>query len=146
MSATVLSFSALGVLQVLAQQHAGPVAGLGSAGTRLDVDKAVARVFGLVEHAPEFKLGDHRLKLLRVDFDAQQAGLVTVGLRHVVELDVVAQVAGQVVDGLDHGFQRAFLATEFLRALGLVPDLRVLERGVDFVESQGFPVVVKDTP
>ena len=33
-----------------------------------------------------------------------------------------------------------------LRALGLVPDLGVLQRGVDFVQPQCLAVVVKDTP
>jgi hypothetical protein len=40
-----------------------------------------------------------------------------------------------VVDGLDDVFQGALLAPEFLRALRFVPDLRVLERGVDLVQS-----------
>jgi len=40
-----------------------------------------------------------------------------------------------VVDGLDDVLERALLAPQFLGALGLVPDLGVLERGVDFVES-----------
>ena len=47
---------------------------------------------------------------------------------------------------LDHRLQRALLAPQLLRALGLVPDLGVLQRGVDFVQSQRFAVVVKDTP
>jgi hypothetical protein len=40
-----------------------------------------------------------------------------------------------VVDRLDDVLQRALLAAQLLGALGLVPDLGVLERGVDFVES-----------
>jgi hypothetical protein len=47
---------ALAVLQVLAQQHAGPVAGLGAAGAGLDVDEAVQRVGRVVEHAPELEV------------------------------------------------------------------------------------------
>jgi hypothetical protein len=51
-----------------------------------------------------------------------------------------------VVDGLDDGLQRALFLAEFLRALGVVPDLGVLQRGVDLGQLQGFLVVVKDTP
>jgi len=40
-----------------------------------------------------------------------------------------------VVDGLDDGLERALLAAQLLGTLRLVPDLGVLERGVDFVES-----------
>jgi hypothetical protein len=51
-----------------------------------------------------------------------------------------------VIDRLDHRLQRLFLATEFLRALRLVPDRRVFEGGVDFPQAQRLAVVVKDTP
>jgi hypothetical protein len=51
-----------------------------------------------------------------------------------------------VSDRVDDVFQRALLLAEFLRALRIVPDVRVLERGVDLVELQGLAVVVKDTP
>jgi hypothetical protein len=51
-----------------------------------------------------------------------------------------------VIDGFDHGLERLLLAPEFLRALGLVPDVRVFERGVDLVQAQRFALVVKDTP
>jgi hypothetical protein len=54
---------ALAVLQVLAQQHAGPVAGLGAAGAGLDVDEAVARVGRVAEHAAELELLDRRAQL-----------------------------------------------------------------------------------
>jgi hypothetical protein len=72
---------------------------------------------------------------LFAQLDGLQPGLVAVGLGHLEQLGVVRQVAGQVVDGLDHVLERALLAPQLLRALGLVPDLGVLERGVDFVES-----------
>jgi hypothetical protein len=72
--------------------------------------------------------------------------VVLVGLGHVVQLGVVGQVALEVVDGLDHAVEFALFAAQFLGALGLVPDRRVLERGVDLVQPQCFAVVVKDTP
>ncbi len=49
---------ALAVAQVHAPQHRGPVLRLGAAGAGLDVDEAVVRVQRVVEHAPEFELGD----------------------------------------------------------------------------------------
>ena len=66
-------------------------------------------------------------------------------LAHFIELGVVGQVADQVVDGLDHVLQRALFLAELLGALGLVPDVGVLEGGVDLVQPQCFAVVVKDT-
>jgi hypothetical protein len=114
--------------------------------SQASVDEAVQRIGRVVEHAPELELLDDRLELARVELDPDQAGLVAVGLRHLVELGVVGEVAGQVVDRLDDGLERALLAAQFLGALRFVPDLRVLERGVDFVEPQRLAVVVKDTP
>ena len=78
--------------------------------------------------------------------DRRQAIEIVFGLGHLVQLGVVGQVAVQMVDRLDHGFQPLLLAAQFLCALGFVPDRRVLQRGVDFVQPQGFAVVVKDTP
>ena len=72
---------ALAVLQVLAQQHLRPVAGLGAAGAGLDVDEAVARVGRVVEHAAELELLDGRLELGGVGLDRAQAVEVAVGLR-----------------------------------------------------------------
>jgi hypothetical protein len=108
--------------------------------------KAVERILGLVEHAPELEPGDRRLELGRLGLDREQAVEVLVGLRHLVQLGVVGEVRRQVVDRLDHGLERALLAAELLRPLRLVPDLGVLEGGVDLVQAQRLAVVVKDTP
>mmetsp|Transcript_53742 Transcript_53742/g.126656 ORF Transcript_53742/g.126656 Transcript_53742/m.126656 type:complete len:295 (+) Transcript_53742:1791-2675(+) len=137
---------ALAVLQVLAQQHAGPVAGLGAAGAGLDVDEAVARVGRVVEHPAEFQLLDLGLQRLGVFLDRQHAGLVAVFAAHREEFGVVGQRGGQVLDGVDHRFELALFLAELLGALGVVPDVGVLQRGVDFVQAQGLAVEVKDTP
>jgi hypothetical protein len=137
---------ALAVLQVLTQQHGRPVAGLGAAGAGLDVDEAVARVGRVVEHAPELEFLDRGFKCVRLGLDGLEAVEIPLGLGHLVELEVVREVAPQVVDGLDHGLQRFLLAAQFLGTLGVVPDRGVLERRVDLVQAQGLAVVVKDTP
>jgi hypothetical protein len=72
--------------------------------------------------------------------------VVLVGLGHVEQLGVVGQIALEVLDGLDHAVEFALFLAQFLGALGLVPDRRVLQRGVDLVQPQCFAVVVKDTP
>ena len=46
------------VFQVLAQQHAGPVAGLGTTGTGLDVQEAGQGIGRVVKHAAEFQAFD----------------------------------------------------------------------------------------
>jgi hypothetical protein len=50
-----------------------------------------------------------------------------------------ARLLAQVVDGpTTVEFQRLLLAAQFLGALGVVPDRRVLQRGVDFVQPQAL--------
>jgi hypothetical protein len=51
-----------------------------------------------------------------------------------------------VVGGAHHFFKLFLFLAQFLGPLGVVPDAGVFERGVDFVQAQGFAVVVKDTP
>jgi hypothetical protein len=47
---------------------------------------------------------------------------------------------------VDHVFQRFFFLAEFLRAFGIVPDLRVFQGGIDFSQAVDFDIKVKDTP
>jgi hypothetical protein len=47
---------------------------------------------------------------------------------------------------VDHVLERFLFLAEFLRALGVVPDLGVFEGSVDFVQLAFFGRVVKDTP
>jgi len=137
---------ALAVLEVLAHEHLRPVAGLGAAGAGLDVDEAVGWVGRVVEHPAELELPDDGLELGRIGLDGGERREIAFVLGHLVQLGVVGKVARQVVDGLDHGVQAALLAAQFLCPLGVVPDARILERGVDFVQPQCLAVVVKDTP
>ena len=137
---------ALSIAQVLAQQHAGPVAGFGAASASLNVKKGVHWVGRVVEHAAELQPLDGQGQLGGFFFDGEQAGLVAVLLGHVVELAVVGQLAGQVIEGEHNAVERFFLAAELLGSLGVVPDARVFQRGVDGPQTFGFSIVVKGTP
>jgi hypothetical protein len=136
---------ALGVLQVLAQQHAGPVAGLGAAGAGLDVDEGVERVGRVVEHPAEFELLDVGLERGGVIGDGGQAVHVAIGLGHLEELGVVRQPAGEPVERDDHVVEGLLLAAQFLGLLRVVPDGGIFERCVDRPQTFGFGIVVKDT-
>ena len=56
------------VLEVLTKQHARPIAGLGSTGTRLNVNKAIAGIHLVVKHAPKLKVGNRFTVSLGIDF------------------------------------------------------------------------------
>jgi hypothetical protein len=136
---------AFGVLQVLTQQHAGPIARLSAAGTGLNVQKAVQRVGRVVEHAAEFQPLHHFTEFGCFTFDGQQAGKVAVILGHLEQFRVVGQLAAEVVEHQHHIFQRLFLFAQVLGALGVVPDLGVFQRAGDFAQLECFGIVVKDT-
>jgi len=136
---------AFGVLEVLAQQHAGPVLRLGTACAGLDVDEAVVGVGRVVEHPAELELLDLLAQFLGVVGDGLQARLVAFFLAHLVELGVVGQVTLQALDGQHHAVQRLLFLAQFLGLLGVVPDRRVFQRGVDRPQAFGFGIEVKDT-
>src|SRR4051812_2652917 len=141
----VLEALALGVLDVLAHEHAGPVARLGAAGAGLQVQEAVARVRRLVEHAPELEVLHDGLELAGLGLDRLQARLVPVLLAHFVELEVVGQLAVQVLDGQDDAIELLLFLAQLLGLLGVVPDRGVFQRGGDGSQALRFGIEVKDT-
>ena len=137
---------ALGVFQVLAQQHAGPVLRFGAARAGLDVDEAIAGVGRLVEHAAKFQLLDRALQALHVVGNGLQGGFVAFFAAHFIQLGVVGQVARQVVEHEHHVVEALFFLAQLLGFLGVVPDGGVFQRGVHGAQAVGLGRVVKDTP
>jgi hypothetical protein len=122
---------AFAVAQVHAQQHRRPVLRFGAAGAGLDVDEAVQRVGRVVEHAPEFKSGNLFLDTVDVGNHRQQRLVVVFLARHLEQFAGIAQAIANPVQRQHDIFQRPLLAAKFLRAFGVVPDLRVLEFALD---------------
>ncbi len=113
---------ALGVFEVLAQQHAGPVAGFGATGAGLDVQKAVQRIGLVAEHAAELQPFDDGGQLGSLALNRHQAGLVAVVLAHLEQFEVVRQLSFQFGDGDHHAVEGFFFFAQFLGAFGVVPD------------------------
>jgi hypothetical protein len=120
-------------------------AGLGAAGAGLDVHEAIERVGRVVEHPAEFQLLDVGFERGGVVGDGLKAIHVAVFLRHLEQLGVVRQAAGEPVERDDHVVERLLLAAEFLGFLRVVPDRGIFERCVDRPQTFGFGIVVKDT-
>jgi hypothetical protein len=132
--------------QVHAQQHLGPVLRLGAAGAGLDVDERIRAVHLAGEHALEFELFDARGKLVDVVRDRCDRAFVVFVDRKIEQIAGFGQRVGQTADAADDALEaRAFLA-EILRALRVVPDVRVFELAGDFLETLGLGIEVKDTP
>ena len=115
---------ALGIFEVLAQQHAGPVTSLSAARARLDIQKAIQRVCGIVEHAAELQPLNDGGQFGGLSLDGDQAGLVAVCFGHLEQFEVVRQFTFQIRDSDHHAVQSLLLFAQFLGAFGVVPDGR----------------------
>ena len=69
--------------------------------------------------------------------------IVTLGLAELDELDRVGHLRGDLVDGADRAFEPAPLAHDVLGVLGIVPQRRVLDAGVELVEAAHRAVPVE---
>lgn len=136
----------VGPAQVHAQQHVGPVLGLGAAGAGLDVQVGVVRVHLAAEHAAELQLLEDLAQTLDFVGDVVDGALVVFLDRHVQQVAGVGQAAGQVVQGFHHLRQLGALAAEVLGVFRVVPDVGVFELAVYFDQAIMLLIVVKDTP
>ena len=125
-------------------QHLGPVLAFGAAGAGIDLDIAVVGVGlarqqrrDLVALGPRGEVGE------AVDaFDDQR--LVALGLGHLDQLGGVAQLALDRLGRVDRLVEPAALAHHFLRRLGIVPQRRLLDLGVELLEPPLRPVPVEE--
>ena len=136
----------LAVTQVLTQQHGRPVAGLGTAGARLDLQEAGAGVGRVGEHPPEFQPLHTFLDAKRLALQLFQCGIVVLGHRHFIQVASIGQRPGELLDGAHHVVERAFFLAQFQRRSGVVPDVGGFQGGVDFGQAIFLFVEVKDTP
>jgi len=98
------------------------------------------------EHAAELQRLDLARQPLHVGLQRREGLLVVLRRRELEQLGVVVQPRFEAVEGLDDGRQRGALATQLLRALGVVPDARLAQFELDFLEAVLLDGVVKDTP
>jgi hypothetical protein len=115
---------ALAVLQVLAQQHAAQSQASVPPAPAWMSTKQFSGSAGLLNMRRNSSCSTVSRTGLASASMAPGRRSSPVGLGHLEQLGVVGQVALQVVDGLDHRFERLLLAAQFLGALGFVPDER----------------------
>src|SRR3989454_2052834 len=133
------------VLDVHALEHRRPVLRLGAARARLDVDEAVVGVERVGEHAAKLERRDVALQARRLAPDLLERRLVGIGARHVEQLFRVGEAAADAAERADHGLERLLFLAERLRALRVVPQLRVFELAVQRREAALLRLEVKDT-
>ncbi len=92
----------LGPAQVHAQQHVGPVLGLGAARARLDVQIGVIGIHLAGEHAPELELLEVGLEVFQLAAHLVDGIRVLFHLGQFEQITAVIQALLQSVDGADH--------------------------------------------
>jgi hypothetical protein len=98
------------------------------------------------EHALELERLDPARELLRVRDDRVRGALVVFGDRELEQLAGLDDAGLQPLELVDDLRETRALAPELLRALRVVPDVRVLELAGDFLEPFALGIDVKGTP
>ena len=139
-----IEFAALGPAHIHAQQHARPIAALRAAGAGMDFDISVVAI-GFARQ--------QRLELAALAFGLQAFEKIDAflfGRRiafHFAEFDQrhrVVEIALDFGERADAVFQHGALAHEFLRGLGIVPEVGVFGFGVQFGKTARGGLDVKD--
>jgi hypothetical protein len=98
------------------------------------------------EHALELELRDLALEARDVLLDGADRAIVGLRLGELEQLAGLAQPAAQAIERADDRLELGAFATEFLGALRVLPDRRVLQFPQDLRKPLAAPFVVKDTP
>jgi len=135
----------LGPAQIHPEEHFRPVLRLGAAGTRLDIEVGVVGVHFAGEHAPEFQALDTRLEAPQIafHFGCRRRVILLDGKRQ--QLVCIAETIRDFVKPDDDLLQPCPLLAECLRALGLVPDVRLFQLALNLGQPFRLLIVVKDT-
>jgi hypothetical protein len=84
--------------------------------------------------------------LLDVVDDRFRRVLVVLALGELEQFARAGQAVGEVADAVDVLVERRAFSPQCLRALGVIPDIRIAELALDFLEALALGVVVKETP
>ena len=133
----------LGPARIHAQQHLGPVLGLGAAGPGVDFQVTVVGVGLARQQGLQFRPGGPRLELLQGALGLAGDIGVVLGLGHFQEFQVIGELAFEGIDLVQARFQVRALAHHRLGVFGIVPQVGVFGPGVQVVEAVLRGVVVK---
>ncbi len=124
-----------GPARIHAQQDAGPVVGLGAAGARIDFHIGVIAVRLARQQGLELGTAGARLQPLEHGARFLDQAFVAFHVAQLGELDGVLEVLFQRFDGVDRARQLRALAVDRLGLFGIVPQRRILDAGIEFVET-----------
>jgi hypothetical protein len=78
--------------------------------------------------------------------DGLGGAVVLLGLGQFQQFDGAGQAVAERADPIDDPVERCAFLAELLRALRIVPDVRIFQLAGYFLEPFALGVVVKDTP
>ena len=99
----------------------------------------------MMEHPAELERLDRLLSARDVVADGDERRVVALASRELEELGAVDEHAVDAGQRDDDRVERLLFLAERLRALGIVPDLRILELAADFGQPRRLDLEVKDT-
>ena len=91
-------------------------------------------------------IGDHAAAPFQIPHHLGHRRVVALFAGQRQQLGDFVQTPVEFFQPLDHGFQLGAFLAERLRPLRVVPDIRLLQLPVDFVQPLALGLEVKDTP
>ena len=110
------------ILEVLAQQHRGPVLCLRATCTCLNIQKAVQWVSRVGEHPAKLHSLENDLKAVRVLFDGFEGGVIAVSGSQLKQFQRILDRLRERTQGHHNIFETLFFSAQVLGMLGVVPD------------------------
>mmetsp|Transcript_27375 Transcript_27375/g.50282 ORF Transcript_27375/g.50282 Transcript_27375/m.50282 type:complete len:415 (+) Transcript_27375:288-1532(+) len=124
----------LGPTDIHPRQHRGPVAGLGATGARVDLKKGIIAIGLTVQQRFQFFLCSRFRKGLERLFGVRHDFFVLFHLAQFDQLDIVGHLLLDAVMGLHRVDQHLAIAHQLLRGLWIIPQVGVLDAGVEFFQ------------
>ena len=132
--------------KIHAQQHLRPILGLGSSRTRLDIEKRITGVHLAREHPTKFKLRNLLGIAVQIPRDGSNGFFVAFLGGHLQQIGGVLQPRLQLIQYQHDSFEISPFLTQGLRALLVLPNVRIFEFALDLYQAIFLFRVVKDTP
>jgi hypothetical protein len=115
-----------GPARVHAQQHRGPVLALGAAGAGMYFEIGIEAVGFAAEQGFELAARDFLLEGFQRGLGLGHDAFIALGLAEFDHADIVLELTLDLADAVKRILQRGPLLHQFLRLLGIVPEVGVL--------------------
>ncbi len=134
----------LGPARIHAQQHLGPVLALGAAGAGVHLEIGIEAVGLARQQRFQLAAGDFLLQVFQRGLGFSDNAGVVLGFAEFDHPDIVLELALDLADALQRILQRGPLLHQFLRLLGIVPEIGVLGELVQLGQTRRGLFDVKD--